>query len=147
MAERYDSTRFVNIYDKDFTFYFGGEPYLVKAGEERTFVTFISQHGAKHLLDLILQEKYRLPDSLADTPLRRELSAQILPDIAQKEEYKPMTDEEFKQHVLDELQKVKEEREKVGGRVQEIEAKIAELTPKPAAEVVPKRRGRPPKNP
>jgi len=144
----YETTEFVNIGGEDFTFYNGNEPYTVKAGESKRFPIFLAKHGAKHLLDKILQEKYEVKDTLRDTPVRRDLMSRVLPEEAQKAEVKPLSDEEFKTELLKTLQKQQDEiSEKLVRQTLEIESlkkTIAELEKKPAEEV--RKRGRP-KNP
>jgi len=75
---------FCNIHKKDFTFNFDGNPYTVKAGETRFFPRFLALHGAKHLIDKILNEQDK-KTSLDN--LREKLGKQIILGLADK--YKP----------------------------------------------------------
>lgn len=154
----YETTTFVNIDDKDFTGYFGNEPYEFKAGESREVVKFVAQHLAKHLIDRILQEKWGVHNTLTKTPIRDDLLAKILPKEAEKANYKPLTQEEKEKalnKVLDEQTKtieslkVKTEglEEKLSEK-NELEKKIKELEEKLQKFVSakpPKKMGRPKK--
>lgn len=46
--------KFTNIDKEDFQFAFGGQPFLVKAGESVFFPYDLAEHGAKHLANKIL---------------------------------------------------------------------------------------------
>jgi len=75
---------FCNIHKQDFTFNFDGNPYTIKSGETRFFPRFLAIHGAKHLIDKILNEQ-KQKTSLDN--LRQKLGKQILLGLADK--YKP----------------------------------------------------------
>src|SRR3990167_9556523 len=90
-----DTTKFVNIDDKKFVFHINKQPREIEAGEEKIMPVYVAQLGAKHLTDKILQEK-GIPDSNRDTPIRRSILAQILPDVADEVKLKPLSEEEFK---------------------------------------------------
>ena len=121
---QYDTTRIVNIDDEDFIGHLNKEPYEVKKGESRILPKFVAEHLAKHLIDKVLQKK-GLKDTLRDTPLRRSLFAQILPEITEvNPEVKKMDKE-------DELKALKETVEKqnslitsLGGKVKELEEEV-----------------------
>jgi len=87
---------FCNIDKEDFTFKFDGNPYTVKAGETRFFPRFLAIHGAKHLVDKMLnaQEKKTSLNNL-----REELGNQIILGLADK--YKPEAVKTLKQKVED----------------------------------------------
>ena len=85
---------FCNIHKKDFTFKFDGNPYIVKAGETRFFPRFLAIHGAKHLIDKILNEQKK-KTSLDN--LRQELGKQIILGLADK--YKPEAPKTLSQKV------------------------------------------------
>ena len=126
MTETYETTLFVNIDDKEFTGYFGNEPYQFKAGESRQVVKFVAQHLAKHLLDRILQEKYNVHSTLTDTPLRKDLLAQVLPEEAKKVDYKPLTPEEKEKAVNEILDKQSKTIEGLKTKTGELEEKLGE---------------------
>ena len=85
---QYDSTKFVNIDNEDFTGYYDRSKnpngYTIKAGEERQLVSFVAETLAKHLVDRVLS-KQGIKDTMRDTPLRRDLFARILPDLQKVE--------------------------------------------------------------
>lgn len=132
-----DTTKFVNIDDKKFVFYINNQPREVEAGEEKIWPVYVCQHGAKHLVDRILQEKHNIKDTLRDSELRRSLFAQILPQMAEQREIKPLSEEDFRKKVEEELKrqqavidsfgKVQKETEE---KVDEKDAKIKELEEK-----------------
>jgi len=55
---------FVNFTNKDFTFKWDGQSYLIKAGESRMMQSFLADHAAKHLTDQVLQSKNIRTDDL-----------------------------------------------------------------------------------
>ena len=122
---QYDTTKIINVDDEDFTGHINKEPYEIKKGESRILPKFVAEHLAKHLIDKVLQKK-GLKDTLRDTPLRRSLFAQILPEITEvNPEVKKMDKE-------DELKALKETVEKqnslitsLGGKVKELEEKVS----------------------
>ena len=75
---------FCNIDKTDFTFKFDGNPYTVKAGETRFFPRFLARHGAKHLVNKMLNER---DQKTSLNNLREELGNQIILGLADK--YKP----------------------------------------------------------
>lgn len=94
----FDTTKFVNIDDEDFTGYFNAskEPngWTVKAGEERTLIVSMAEVFSKHLVDKILQKR-GIKDSMRDTDLRRSLFSQILPELQTTyTEAKPLSKDE-----------------------------------------------------
>lgn len=142
-----DTTKFVNIYEKDFTFYINKQPRELKAGEEKIMPIYVAQIGAKHLVDKILQEKHNVKDTLRDTDLRRSLFAQILPDMAEERNIKPLSEDDFRQKIKEELKRQSELISQLSGdkglkedKIAELEKQIQELKEKLA-----KRPGRPPK--
>src|SRR3990167_5672514 len=91
-----ETTRFVNIDNKDFEIYTNGKlVFSLKPSEEKTMVLYVAQVGAKHLVDRILQNE-GIKNSLADTPNRKSLFAKILPDLAEEKGIKPLSQEEEK---------------------------------------------------
>lgn len=87
-----DTTRFVNVDDEPFDIYINKKlARHLEPKEEQIIVLYVAQVGAKHLVDKVLQ-KQGIKDSLRDTPLRKDLFARILPDIAEKIEVKPLSE-------------------------------------------------------
>lgn len=101
-----DVTKFVNVDDKPFDIYINGKlARHLEASEIQTIPIWVAQVGAKHLVDRILQEKHNIKDTLHDTELRRSLFAKILPEMAEENKIKPLSDEEFRKKVLEEQEK------------------------------------------
>lgn len=101
-----DTTKYVNIDDVEQDIYIGGKLVRnLKAGEEQVIPVWVAQVGAKHLVDKILQEKHNIKDTLRDTELRRSLFAQILPEMAEARKIVPLTDEQFRIKVDEELKR------------------------------------------
>ena len=59
MAEL-DLIEVVNPTSEDFTVNHNGEPYVIKAGEKKQFVHFVSRHIAKHLSDKMLNDEFNI---------------------------------------------------------------------------------------
>ena len=96
-----DTTKFLNIDDKDFDIYINGKlARHVKAGEEQVLPLFVALAGAKHLVDRVLQEKHKIYDTLRDTPMRRDLFARILPERAEEKGIKPLSEADFRAEIL-----------------------------------------------
>jgi len=89
-----DIVVFCNIDTEDFTFKFDGNPYTVKAGDTRFFPRFLAIHGAKHLIDKILNKRDK-KTSLDN--LREPLGNQILLGLADK--YSPEAPKTLTQQV------------------------------------------------
>ena len=53
---QYDSIEINNPTSEDFTWNYNGEPYTIKAGETKGFVTHVAFHLAKHLSTKMIQE-------------------------------------------------------------------------------------------
>jgi hypothetical protein len=138
-----ETTRFVNIDDKDFIGYLDNQPIEFKAGEEKIKPIYVAKHCAKHLIDRILQEKHKISNTLQDTPLRRSLMAKILPDLAEEAGVKPLSREEEDDYLKKELEKQGKLIEALTGKVEsksetekllkEALEKIDELTKKKVA--------------
>jgi hypothetical protein len=104
-----ETTKFVNIDDKPFDIYTNGKlVFHLEPNEEKVMVFYVAQVGAKHLVDRVLQEKHKIKDTLTDTPLRKSLFAQILPDVAQERDIKPLSKEEEKVEIEKLLKKQEE---------------------------------------
>jgi len=123
---QFDTTLFKNIYDKEWTGYFGNEPYKFKTGEERQMVSFIAKHLAKHLIDLILQEKHGVKNTLIDSPLRKDLMVQILPEEAERANIKPLTQEEKERAIEDVLNRQADTIKQLQGKTEHLEGKLEE---------------------
>lgn len=140
LNQEIDVTKFVNILDEKFLFHIGGQPREIEAKEEKMMPIYIAKHGAKHLIDKILQEKHNIKDTLRDSPLRQSLLAQILPDLAEEATVKPLSDEEFKTNLakelerqskmIDELSGKAKETEEENKKIKDLEDKVASLTKK-----------------
>lgn len=123
---QFETTLFVNIDDKEFIGYFGNEPYQFNAGEERQVVKFVATHLAKHLLDRILQEKYSIKNTMADTEFRRGLMAKVLPEEAVRKNIKPLTPEEEKKALEDVLNKQAELIKEIQSSTKHLEEKLSD---------------------
>jgi len=140
LNQEIDVTKFVNISDEKFIFHIGGQPREIEAKEEKIMPIYIAKHGAKHLIDKILQSpKYNIKDTLRDTPVRQDLMTQILPDLAEEKGIKPLSDEEFRKKLEEEQQrqaklidelsgKAKEKENENKEKIKELEEKIKSLT-------------------
>ena len=123
-----DTTRFVNIYDKSFDIYIDKEVARhFEAGEEHIVPVFVARVGAKHLVDLILQKREGLSDSMRDTPLRKSLFAEILPDVAEDIDMKPLSDEEVRKEVEKQLKEQKTLIEGLGASASQKDKEIEQL--------------------
>ena len=118
-----DVTKFVNITDTKFVFYINNQPREIEAHEEKMMPVYIARHGAKHLIDKILQEKHHLHDTFRDTPLRRSYLAQILPEEAKLADVKPLSPEEEQEEIKKELAKQAKMIDDLSGKTQEREEK------------------------
>ncbi len=124
---RYDLQNFTNIDDEDFVGKWGGEEYIIKAGETKAFPGFLVKHFAKHLIDKILIK--REVQNYADPSLREPLAKQILGEVVleKTKEVKKPEGKVIKEKV-EETQKEFEELEKK--RQEEIRAKRIEALKK-----------------
>ena len=129
-----ETTRFVNIDDKEFIAHLDNQPIEFKAGEEKIKPIYVAKHCAKHLIDRILQEKHHISNTLQDTPLRRSLMAQILPDLAEEAGVKPLTKEEEADYLKKELEKQGKLIEALTGKVDK-KSDTEELLKKALAEI------------
>ena len=138
-----DTTLIVNIMDGEivtlkekFTWYINKQAVELEPGERKEKPIYIAQVGAKHMVDKILQEAYSIKNTLQDTDLRRSLFAKILPNMAEERQIKPLTEEEFKKRVMEQLQKQEEVITSILGgttqkaQVSELEKKVKELEEK-----------------
>ena len=129
-----DTTKFVNISDEKFVFHIGGQPRELEAHEEKIMPIYVAQLGAKHLVDLILQRKHDIKDTLRDTPLRRSILSEILPELPeQNQDFKRLSPEEEKQEIKKELARQAAQIAELSAKPKgddEKDAKIAELEAK-----------------
>lgn len=143
-----DTTKFVNIDDKKFVFHINKQPREVEAGEEKIMPVYVAQIGAKHLVDKVLQEKHNVKDTLRDTDLRKSLFAQILPEMAEQRDIKPLKEEDFQKKVSEELDRQKKVIEGLAGvkndKISELEAEVEKLKKEIAGTGEKKKLGRPP---
>lgn len=105
-----DVTRFINTDDESFQIYIGGKIARdLKAGEESIVPIYVAQIGAKHLVDRMMQKQgIRYVNPHIENPVRQSLTAKILPDLAERAEVKPLSDEDFKAEVQKRLDKQEE---------------------------------------
>lgn len=134
-----DTTRIVNIDDKPFDVYINGKVARhLEAKEEQTVPLWVAQAGAKHLVDRVLQEKYNIKDTFKDTPLRKSLFAQILPDMAEERDIQPLSNEDFQKAIEEQVKKQDEVIASIRGEakaaveskeetIEELKAKIDKL--------------------
>jgi len=121
---QYDTTRIVNIDNEDFTGHLNKEPYEIKAGESRILPKFVAEHLAKHLVNKVLQKK-QIKDTLRDTPLRRSLFAQIIPEIAEvNPDVKKLDKEDELKELREQLAKQNTLIESLGGKLKELESEL-----------------------
>jgi hypothetical protein len=92
-----------NPLKEDFNVRFNGEPYTVKAGEEKTFPSFLAFHFAKHLSDKILsKEVEKIKKAKSDNPYRPEVGQLLLHDNVKRRMalYDVLRDKELVGHVI-----------------------------------------------
>src|SRR3990167_420629 len=99
-----ETTKFINILDESFTFFINKRPQELKSKEEKRFPIWVAQVGAKHLVDLVLQKK-NIKDSFRDTPERKSLFAEILPELAEQLNIQPLSKEDFEAGIQGTLKK------------------------------------------
>jgi len=116
---KYDVVNFTNIDEEDFVGKWGGEEYLIKAGETKAFPAFLVEHFTKHLIDKILLRKG--VDDYNDPVLRKPLEKQIKGEIVLKAE---------KEEKKTEGEKVKEEVEEISQEFAELEEKVKKTSKK-----------------
>jgi len=104
MSKILDTTRFINIDNEDFTFHLNNEPIVIKTGEEKILAIYVAEHGAKHLLDKVLQ-KQGVKNTLTPSEARTAFLARILPDLAEQANVKQVSKEEETRLVQEEIKK------------------------------------------
>jgi len=110
-----DTTRFVNISDKPFDIYINKElARHLEAGEEQVVPVFVAQVGSKHLADRILFSR-GIRDVNKPSPIKDEILSRIMPDMGEKAEIKPLSEEEFRAKIDETLKKQEEEIAKLRG--------------------------------
>lgn len=104
----YNTIVFYNYTDKNFSFSFENETYIVKAGERESFPEFLAVHGAKHLVDRELIRTGRVKE-LNNEATREEFYSKILgKPVTFKKEIKPdVSDVEDKIEVEEEFPDLK----------------------------------------
>ena len=89
------TTRFVNVDNEVYNLRINGQIVrTLKPGESAILPLFVATVGSKHLVDRILKKKDPRVDTNRDSPLRRNVFANILPDLAQERKIKPLTPEQ-----------------------------------------------------
>ncbi len=110
-----DTTKFVNISDKPFDIYIDGKlARHLEAGEEQIVPVFVAQIGSKHLADRVLFGR-GIRDVNKPSPIKDEILSRIMPEMAEKAEIKPLSEEEFRKQVDETLKKQEEEIAKLRG--------------------------------
>jgi len=99
-----DVTKFVNISNEPFDIYINKElARHLEAGEEQILPVFVAQVGSKHLADIMLFKK-GIRDVNKPSPIKNEILARIMPEMAEKAEVKPLSEEEFRAKVDKDLE-------------------------------------------
>lgn len=112
-----DTTKFVNISDKPFDIYVNGKiARHLEAGEEQIVPVFVAQVGSKHLADIILF-KQGIRDVNKPSPIKDEILSRIMPEMAEKIEIKPLTEEEFRTKIDEAIKKQEDEISSLKGEV------------------------------
>lgn len=110
-----DTTKFVNISEESFDIYIDGKlARHLEAGEEQIVPVFVAQIGSKHLADRVLFSK-GIRDVNKPSPIKDEILSRIMPEMAEKAEIKPLSEEEFRAKINETLEKQKEEIAKLRG--------------------------------
>ena len=148
VKERPDIVRFKNIDDEDFTWWYdkahGGNAQTIKAGQEVQMTVHKAQVFADHLVTRVLQKK-KIKFYKRNTPLRKKLLGEVLPDLPDFDpEAISMTPEEkeqaFKNQIAMEFvetkREMKEENDERDKKMEAMEKELKEL--KEANKPVPK---------
>jgi hypothetical protein len=87
----FEIVNFTNISGADFEGMWGGQPYLVKAGETKQFARWMAEHFAKHLIDKILIKSGKDfgKDSLERKPLEDKILGKVAVQVEVKKEEAP----------------------------------------------------------
>lgn len=103
-----DTTKIVNITESAFTWHINKQPIKLEAGESAVKPIYVAQIGALHMVNKLLQEKYGIkytnPFSGQNEELRKSLFAQILPEMAEERNIKPLSEEEFRTAVTKQIE-------------------------------------------
>jgi len=116
----YNTTPFKNISDKEFVGKYDNEDYPIKAGETRYFPTFVSEHFAKLLSEIMMDKKDK--EGSDRVAMFAEMKARILgKEIMTAYPEKPLT---FKEEVLEHERKFVEKlkKEKQEAEIKKLEA-------------------------
>ena len=119
-------TRFVNISEEEETFYYDNQPWKFEPLEQKQLTVHLAKHFMKHLIDKLLQKK-GIHNTLAETPLRISLKAQILPELAEEAKVKPLSNEEFLKELQKQQAQQKSQIEELSGKAKENEERDKEL--------------------
>ena len=122
-----DTTRIINISEREFTWNLNNQPYTLKAGEERTFPVWVARLLAKHLVNEILQKDHSIRATLHTDPLRDDLLAKILPDAAEDAGVEPREKEDFLAEVKKRLEDQEKQIAALGGQKDESQDEIKSL--------------------
>ncbi len=89
------TTLFVNVDTEVYNLRINGQIVrTLKPEENAVLPLFVATVGSKHLVDRILKRKDEKLDTNRDSPLRRNVFAKILPDLAEERKIKPLTPEQ-----------------------------------------------------
>lgn len=105
-GDDYNIVTIRNPLGRDFTFYCdrskGTPPYTIKAGEIKRFPKFLVRHGAKHLIDAIINEKHPTQRT-SNMELRQRIMGQIIIDEEKFLEADKKTEAQKQQELIDKL--------------------------------------------
>lgn len=119
-----DTTKFINIDEKSYSIYINGKlARHIEAGEETILPLYVAQVGAKHLVDRILQVDYKIVDTNRDTDLRKSIFAKILPEMAEERDIKPLSEEESRQKVNEQLEEQAKQIKDLQGKTERAQEK------------------------
>lgn len=139
-----DTTAFVNVDNEPFDIYINKQLVRhIDPNETHTLVYYVAQVGAKHLVDRILQ-KQGIKDTLRDTPLRKDLFARILPDIAKEIKVEPLSPDmrlaELEKQLKSQREESQVKEDKRDEEIRQLKEQIAKLVDTAATPDVPKGR-------
>ena len=124
-----DTTTFKNIDNEPYDIIINNEVARhFEAGEEQIVPVFVAKVGAKHLVDKLLFKKKKKEGKRLmvnqPSPLRNELTAQIVPEIATEIEYKPLTEEEYREEMNKRMSATEDLIKGLGGKIEEKDKKL-----------------------
>ncbi len=122
-----DTTRFVNIFNEPHDIYVNGKlARTVEPGGEQIMPLFVAELGAKHLADKVLFKK-GIRSVNTPSPVRDKILSEILPDIAEEEKVKILTDEEYRKQTDEMLEKQEKAISALSGKAVDDNSEIKEL--------------------